>query len=300
MFEECSLDLAVALDFKRYLTMGYDITFKDVINSWNLTIRKYIASQTPPFHMPKIYRLGGKAAFIEKDDYFCKGKKCLSSPLDDNYFINNSLYNSFKDMGFSQKICSYNVVDIRGVENFESWLKNRVHNNFRPHFFGQKSKRVCYYLSDNIPSSSYAKIWTDMIARQIEISNEEYKKKSNENLNFLFHDNIIKPGKVGPYLYIIGVDVETDTPVAILSIKVINSRCWVAYDIYTNKSEDYKPYSLVLCSHIAAIREAAKKKVALLDLGLNFTDIGDYKKVIDSLSIPMFNFPSYEVNPNVG
>lgn len=243
------------------------------------------------------------------DDYFCD-ETCVLVPIMCNFGAymcqsNTHEFLSLKDKFNLQQITtSFPIVDLSSWKDviindrvIRDYIKCNVSNNFIPHCFGTKSKKVKWEVvfADNDDNATYLLNVFSNLTNLIHHQSQSIKSQTNnpielfraENLSDFFYYNkeCLSPS-VG------AVIAHDDTDIVCVMQLYKFGLTLVCDTIVFNHDPCYKPYSLASMAHLQSIIYAMKQSLNHVDLGVNFSSLGDYKKVFNYIdtSLPTYIF----------
>lgn len=248
--------------------------------------------------------------FVLMPDYMNLSQYCFMSPFDYLYDYNQMCFDLLP--GFNVPVATMPVIHRQLVDKYEpspdgwrQFLKNEVEQNYIPHFFGEKSKRVEWNVyrvdSDSTRSMcSFGMITENFVHNQrvLTINGDDVRHHPYTVVDTAINEGICQGWELATSAdnwFIRAKCIETGNTVCL--VHVMRSMAgYTSKKIAVNHDPKYKQYSLVPMSNLVAIRHfmLMDRETQSLNLGINFTPAGDYKSAINLTHQPMYNFPNVE------
>lgn len=244
--------------------------------------------------------------FIETDDYY-SGEVVLTHPLElrckslaDLYSATLSeLYHDFNSVYGDDKTASVwpmvGEEQIKEYGEFSDYLKKAPKMKFHTHFFGTKSDVVKW---DTVSGSELSE---DDVTRMMELEAihcADYAKRFDQPVDMgFFHPLPIETTVRSTWVLARDMQRLNGSNIVCAMQLIETSNCINADRIMRDTDEKYKPYSLVLCAQLEAVRYAAFSCNYIpaptpLNLGLNM-DNKSYKDAIPHEGVPIKTMRHY-------
>jgi hypothetical protein len=187
---------------------------------------------------------------------------------------------------------NYPIVFRNGITNSKQYIRNEFQSSFMSKIFGKKSTEVKW----NVVFGKESEIINDINPLCFRHQCDSILSKVNHPIDIFTANNLVNSWKVdytnNDNMGAVYATYENEVICAMKLIKTLDCIC--CGDIVFIHDDKFKSYSLALTSHIQVIKYMIDNKFECVDLGLNLSELGNYKKNIKYTEVPIFT-PSIQL-----